>query len=1029
MSQYSTNLKKWNEREIDKRTGKEIEDRIEELAASYVPEWQFDRENPDMGSVIAKIFAKQMAGNIQRYNQVLDKYHTEFVNMVGLPLQPAKPAKVMVLMNLVQNTIPGVEVSKGTKLLADAEESEEQIVFETLHSLYVTNASVHDVFMTEKTGGRVIPLKGKFKKQKLVDFLITEESGEEQDQEEKDPADLMLLKKFRLFAGDGEGIGQNALLIYHTTALDVEGDDIYIRITGCPELIEKIGEGSYRFLYCTKKGLLPVDEAEPLNDGRTVRLKKREECAKVERKGKRYSLLVLETKEPVCENYMISGISISSSGKAMPAEAVHNSNSDLPVDSFSPFGDTLALFQECYLGHDSYFGKAGALIRLEFDVSYEEHRLQSFFKEEEPDLKIIKRKAKTVRREAAADAWAQEVVFEYFNGIGWKKLNCNQEIGGMFSGENKGRYQIEFICPVDWEAGGAGAYDGRSLRLRLLKVDNCYLYPCVHHYPHVKHLKISYSYEGNFVEAEHLTAVSGTKKRDFSTKARIGNGFAAFVKGEYREDALYLGISRKLENGPVSILFQLEDDIRCEGVKCIFEYSTLKGFKQMKVLDYTMDMSRTGTVLFMPPSDMHAVTLEGKQACWIRVTRMDQEAEKRRETLPVITDIRFNAVMAANVETREEEDFYLDESTPDMTIRLGVSNILDVDLWVNEMGRHSRPQMLQMAKEMPEAVKLEYDIMGEISSFYVKWLETDRFDDAPSRRCYLLDRMNNLLIFGNGIQTDIPRVMDNAAFRVTVRCCNGQAGNVGPGSIHGTMENILFLDEITNPAKAYGGSDMESVESSLRRGANLLKSRKKLVCMDDYIQEILSFSDDIDKVKGIVGQTIHGKDSDHVITFVVLLKDFSAGSYSFHNVAETLKEHLQESGELTILPEDLLIEEPIFARVSVDIWIEMMQMDDSFEIQNLLRESLEQYLNPVSSKYSTGWEIGVLPKKSQLLMRLSVLKGKAVVKRMAATVQYTDDDGIHEVNLDDMKENPFLVCCSGTHQINVTFSENKTGRR
>ena len=74
---------------LDSRTRLDIEKRIQELAASYVPEWNFDMENPDIGGVIAKLYAAQMEGNIERYNQVLEKYHTEFVNMLGITLLPS----------------------------------------------------------------------------------------------------------------------------------------------------------------------------------------------------------------------------------------------------------------------------------------------------------------------------------------------------------------------------------------------------------------------------------------------------------------------------------------------------------------------------------------------------------------------------------------------------------------------------------------------------------------------------------------------------------------------------------------------------------------------------------------------------------------------------------------------------------------------------------------------------------------------------------------------------------------------------
>ena len=143
MSQNSMNQKNWNEWKIDKRSQADIEDRIRKLASSYVPEWHFDRENPDIGS------------GILRYNQVLEKYHTEFVNMLGISLLPAKPAAATVLMNLVRDTIPGIQVYKGTKLLAETDRDGDQIIFETMHNLYVTNSVLEAVFMTEEKEGKI----------------------------------------------------------------------------------------------------------------------------------------------------------------------------------------------------------------------------------------------------------------------------------------------------------------------------------------------------------------------------------------------------------------------------------------------------------------------------------------------------------------------------------------------------------------------------------------------------------------------------------------------------------------------------------------------------------------------------------------------------------------------------------------------------------------------------------------------------------------------------------------------------------
>ncbi len=1013
MSRNSTK-KKWNKCEIDGRSREDLERQIGELAASYAPEWRFDSEDPDIGSVLAKLFADQMAGNIVRSGEVLEKYHTEFVNLLGISLLPARPAKATVLVSLSQDTIPGVDLPRGTKLLSETEDEDGQLIFETLHDLYVTNASLDYAFMTQKKDGRIIPLKGTFTSPRVV-----EEADEEAENLEPK------LTPFYLFDSDEEGIGQHALVFYHSSALDITQDQIYVRLGGNQALLDGIQSGAFAFFYYTAEGLAPVESVEVLGESGTVCLRKEKENKKVELDGQEYALLALLAKEPVREAYTLPDISVSSAGRALPAQFANNGIEDLDVEDFLPFGETLSLFQECYIGHDPYFSRAGARVTLSFDLSFFEHRILGAPREEDTSLKIIKRKPKVYWTDSAADARAEEISLEYFNGLGWKKLNCDTENRNLFAGETNTHCEFSFLCPSDWEGSGTGAFAGRCIRIRLLKADNCYMVPCVHHYPRIEKLRISFSYENHWMKAERLVSISGTRRTDLTDKVRAGEAFTAFSGGEYDDDALYLGFEKKMEKGPVGLLFQIDDHARFQGVRCKFSYYSPQGFRQMKVIDQTMGMSRPGIVRFLPPSDLCRTTLEGRQAYWIKLSPADSEADRLTGEPPFIQDISLNAVETANVETMDEEDFYVEEPAPGMTVNLGVSHILDVELWVNEKDTLSRPMMLKMLREQPDEVRAEYDMLGEFSSFYVKWREADRLDYPESRRCFLLDRMNSSLSFGDGVHADFPRVTNDVAFRAVIRRCAGYAGNVEAGDINDSMGNLMYVGEIRNPAKAYGGSSMETLARALRRGAGILKSRRRLVSMDDYIQEIQNYSDLIAQVRGISGLNADGKADEQALCFLLLMKDFDIGSYSFHNLSGPLKKHLQEACELTIAPEDLYLAEPIYAKISVSLWVRVPQMDDSFETQNLLRETLEQYLNPVSGDSGDGWRIGVLPKRAQLLMRLNMLRSKAIVRRMAATVSWQDRRGSHEVDLENAPEHPFFVCRSGEHQIHVMLQDEQ----
>ncbi len=102
--------------DLDNRKAADIKEQIKALSGVYVPEWHFNTQNPDIGSVIGIIFAEQMAENIGRYNELIDVYHAELANMTGISLLPAQPASTVAVMELASDTVPGSYVQKGTKL-------------------------------------------------------------------------------------------------------------------------------------------------------------------------------------------------------------------------------------------------------------------------------------------------------------------------------------------------------------------------------------------------------------------------------------------------------------------------------------------------------------------------------------------------------------------------------------------------------------------------------------------------------------------------------------------------------------------------------------------------------------------------------------------------------------------------------------------------------------------------------------------------------------------------------------------------
>ena len=1020
--------------DIDHRNTADIENRIRELAQGYVPEWHFDPEHADIGAAIARIFAISMKENIDLENLTMDQYHVEFMNMLDLSLKAAKPAGSMVQFTLVEDTIPGTQIRKGTRLVAASDKTESgQVIFETERDIYVTNSRITDAFMTDREEGSFVPLVGDFAPVSFLEGEVDRTRDEEPVPEEESISEEASgdgprysnnsgkMRPFVLFSEVGS-IARSAIVLYHESLFDIEDEPIYIRLDGSRDIIEKIRNGEYVLKYYTSSGFRKFDSMEVQNDGTVVEVKKKEKCRHMIVGGRSYAVVVIEATGIVRNAEDVSRIGLSSSGRERPADFVTDGTSDMDVEVFAPFTDTLALYNECYIGHDLYFSKGGSRVTVSFQVGHRDRSLFLTKQEEEAELKVIKRKPKLILADIPAEAYCDEISMEYYNGLGWKKLPVDEDVSGLLSGSGTGSISLSFYCPTDWAKIQVGAYFGRAIRLRVFRADNCYLRPCIHHYPIIEHFRAAFTYEGHFVDPDRLYRVTGTEKQDITDIQKKGRRFVVMSGGVYQDDALYLGFNSRMENGPVSLYFELEDQLNMTAMKCRYEYSANGGFRPLKIVDNTKDFSRSGVVIFMPPADMQGMVLEGKKRYWIRISRSNVQDEKESSLfLPRIRRVLTNVVYVTNTVTEKEQDYYLNDTTPNQSFSLGKRNILDVEVWVNEKRSIRKDEIDRMLMDRPENIRVETDMLGGIAAVYVKWSETSGFDTARDPRCYIVDRMNGKLIFSDGIKAMMPRVTDDVAFKVRIRTSDGAAGNVEVGAISETVGTELYIDQVKNPVRAYGGMDIETVPEAFRRGANMLSSRGRLVSDKDYIYTILGFSDSIDKAVCIAGETVDGKRRPGDISFVLLMKDYMEGSFSFHRISGQLKDYLLEHSSVTITEDNVSVVEPIFVSVSVSVWARAKDEEASFETQNVILEMLRDYFNPVSGPGRRGWDIGVIPKKAQIMMKLGTLKNRAVIRKTVITVHYVDKDGEHTKDIDDIEVSPFMVVRSGEHKVHIEY--------
>jgi len=802
-------------------TEADIRARIKKLSGSYTPEWLFDERDPDAGSVIGLIFAHQMSENVRRLNQVTDKYRTEFVNMLNLSLKPAYPASGVVVMELISDTVSGIGIPKGTKLLGQpADDNTEQLVFETVSDLHVTNSRLSDILMVSGHFGKIIPIMGDVKRAVICPVTNAEEAEETESPAEEASGSLRgegSTGGFRLFDFRQEGIEQNGLMLYHSRVFDTtESVDIYIRFIeygSGKNVSERFADTSkYRWSFYNGSGMQQFGSVS-LRNGAIV-LERPESIGKLTLDGTEYSMIYLEALGPVEKSVTLSDIEISSKCDWTEPEFVVSGDIDVGDGSFMPFGDTISLFDECYIGHDRIFSQQGAKVDMKFTLTVREKLVNPSTVQEADDLRVIKRRT-TAPRYTLSETSPQKVSIEYFNGTGWQRLVCSQDCSTLFDGSNYGEVSISFICPDDWQPTAAGAYMGRAIRLRVVQADNCYLLPCLHKAPEISNLQLSYSYFDNWKKPQRIRTVCGTELSDLTVRMLSGMPFTVFSPLPYAKNCLYMGFDRKFDGAPISIFFDIDKSVYFNSSPIGFEYSSPSGFRKMKVVDNTDNMSGVGTVTFIPPSDFSRQTIEGQSRYWIRLTDENNSFNNPERYHAYVRAVIPNAVDVRNVETMPEETFYIDAVTPYMSFPIAAENILRADVFVNEKNRHSPSEMQRMIRERPEDVRVEYDFLGDINEFFVRWTEVENFDNSkPTDRHYVIDRQTNTIHFGDGVNVMIPEVQNGVAFTVQAVCCAGARGNLPKEAISSTYGNILYLNKVYNPIPTYAGSNIESVESA-----------------------------------------------------------------------------------------------------------------------------------------------------------------------------------------------------------------------
>src|SRR4051794_19252630 len=129
---------------LDDRRFQDLVDDAKRMVQRRCPEWT-DHNVSDPGVTLIETFAFKTDQLLFRLNQVPDRMYVKFLEMIGLRLLAATPAKAPVTFWLSAPAVAGVSVPTGTTVATPRSDTEESIVFNTRDDLQIIPCMLQDV--------------------------------------------------------------------------------------------------------------------------------------------------------------------------------------------------------------------------------------------------------------------------------------------------------------------------------------------------------------------------------------------------------------------------------------------------------------------------------------------------------------------------------------------------------------------------------------------------------------------------------------------------------------------------------------------------------------------------------------------------------------------------------------------------------------------------------------------------------------------------------------------------------------------
>lgn len=996
---------------LDGRDYNDLLKNVEELASEYTPEWNFDENSSDMGVTFSKVFCKMMENTISRYNKSSYNYYLTFLNTLGIKLRPSAPSSGMIVVNATESS-EGQYIDKGTALFADVDTEDGKVVYETTEPLSVIDTSIDGVYLTEPRSD-------------FMGCIISKESDKEKG----------ISKPFRIFDNVfSENLQCHELYFGDETVFDMSNTNIefsfYNKYSAkgqkrLPEIFSDPENAIWE--YYNGKEWVKVDSFEKTDSGVKVLFKGKTETTTVLDKTSRFIR---------CRFSRIpeGGISLSKVMYRSFSEALDPDNyifdsAELDKNDFFPFGEQYNVYNTFSLKCDEALTKKGATVELSADIQFVKIKI---------DAEAPNKKYKYIMSEMdfadldPSDIEIEKVIWEYWNGSGWAKLDVDKSCEEFFNvPKDKDVHRtIKFKCPEDIASVSVGPDTGYFVRARISKMRNQFDFYANYITPYIHEMKVKYEYEGEGHTLGSLIVKSDMKEEVIDmTDSGI---FDVMQKTICDYPAMYFNLSRPLTQGMIRVFVDIEERVHRFNPALKWEYLAEDSkygskWEHIDVMDKTDGFSHSEVVTIIGKNNFKEATLFGKSGYFIRVINPDGKYSDKENVseYPVVKNMYFNAVRVTQRNTRPPEYFFIERDEEDKVCRLSFQNVADVSVWVDEINNIStkeQEKFLGMSKEFAEA---EYDNDGKLEHIWIKWKAVPNLVAyGMEDRVYEVDYPKGEILFGNGKNGKIPPSQYNESIKIDYCICNGSKGNIEEHCVRDFMKSFANVSSIDNPSPIMGGVDKETIDNAARRIFGQISGGNRLVSLSDFEDSICCNDRNIYKVKCLSHVDEHSQEAMGITSVAVLPRKFMQGYEKFQGIKDRIWKYMDEKAPATLSQSSRLrIFEVGYVETSIDLDIVIDDFNAYQSVYKDIETRLKSFLNPVTGNFSgNGWEIGEFPRKEFIYSYIKTIPGIKWIKKINIFTKIITPEGKKEIDFEEVKTKRFVVPVYGEPNINISLN-------